>query len=324
MSMIKCPECDGQVSTKAPFCPHCGIPIQGNIKRCPICGGFSVIDASQCPHCGARFAANAVKLPQQPSVKEEELVQPDIVMPEEPLPEVLPAEEPLPEILQADESPVEDVIVFENEPEQEPENELDEVSDMEEIKPDETTLKKQKSVSVTAVVVTVLLFLCIVGGGAYIFYWLSVDQMAKEEEAYTLLEGCTNPLNYEDFISRFPNSDHLDDVRARMNALMQEDEEWLAVENSNDRSRLEAYVNNYPHSPHEQRAQFLIDSLDYMEARSLDTGDAYNRYIARHPEGAYYTEVISAMRDIEVRMEREAAARRQAEALMADSLAAVN
>lgn len=30
--LLKCPECELQISDKATFCPHCGYPIQPDIK----------------------------------------------------------------------------------------------------------------------------------------------------------------------------------------------------------------------------------------------------------------------------------------------------
>ena len=33
MALIKCPECEGQVSDKAYACPHCGYPIKDMIKK---------------------------------------------------------------------------------------------------------------------------------------------------------------------------------------------------------------------------------------------------------------------------------------------------
>lgn len=33
--LIKCPECELQVSDKAPACPHCGYPMQPTAKRKP-------------------------------------------------------------------------------------------------------------------------------------------------------------------------------------------------------------------------------------------------------------------------------------------------
>lgn len=31
--LIKCPECELQVSDKATFCPHCGYPMQPDVKQ---------------------------------------------------------------------------------------------------------------------------------------------------------------------------------------------------------------------------------------------------------------------------------------------------
>lgn len=33
--LVKCPECELQVSDKAPACPHCGYPMKPSVKRKP-------------------------------------------------------------------------------------------------------------------------------------------------------------------------------------------------------------------------------------------------------------------------------------------------
>ena len=55
MSMIQCPECGHEVSSKAPVCPECGVRIAGNVKRCPICNAYVLMAADECPHCHTRF-----------------------------------------------------------------------------------------------------------------------------------------------------------------------------------------------------------------------------------------------------------------------------
>lgn len=55
MSLIKCPGCGHEVSSKATECPECGASIVGNIKRCPVCNTLSFMDAKQCSHCGTLF-----------------------------------------------------------------------------------------------------------------------------------------------------------------------------------------------------------------------------------------------------------------------------
>lgn len=55
MSLIKCPGCGHEVSSKATECPECGAPIAGNIKRCPVCNALSFMDAEQCTQCDTLF-----------------------------------------------------------------------------------------------------------------------------------------------------------------------------------------------------------------------------------------------------------------------------
>ena len=309
MSMIKCPECGQPVSSRAPMCPHCGVPIMGNVKRCPKCGGFALMDARQCPSCDARFAvttnvASTSTTTHKPGPQTP--VQPDA-----------PTD--------AHSEPATDFTsetVIDNERVQYVKDEKD--SEPAKDKETATSVIKRGRMSVPHIILVVVLPILVIFGGGFTFYWLSADQMEKEEQAYLALEGCTDPLSYEDFISRFPDSKHLDDVRARMEALQQEDAEWLAVEASHDVQRLEDYIRQYPNSPFEKRAIFLIDSLDYMAARNADTRDAYNDYLAKHPEGVYYIEAHSGLNVVEERLAREMEAKRQAEALAADSIAAAS
>ncbi len=50
MALIKCSECDGDISSSAKTCPHCGIKI--SLSKCPECGKKLKGDESNCPDCG--------------------------------------------------------------------------------------------------------------------------------------------------------------------------------------------------------------------------------------------------------------------------------
>lgn len=50
MALIKCSECNGDVSSSAKICPHCGIKM--NVKTCPECGVKLKGDETNCPECG--------------------------------------------------------------------------------------------------------------------------------------------------------------------------------------------------------------------------------------------------------------------------------
>ena len=67
MSIIKCPECRGQVSTMAGTCPHCGTNISGNLRTCPSCGGYFLLTQDKCPECGAELEKEVEEQPVNPS-----------------------------------------------------------------------------------------------------------------------------------------------------------------------------------------------------------------------------------------------------------------
>ena len=66
MAIIKCPECNQEISDKAPVCPSCGVPIAGHVVTCPQCGYTYFNNNTECPHChhktGMESAAGSVQL----------------------------------------------------------------------------------------------------------------------------------------------------------------------------------------------------------------------------------------------------------------------
>jgi len=55
MSMIKCPDCEEQISSKAKQCIHCGCVFQ----VCPECEAILVGEHDHCPECGFQFKQEA-------------------------------------------------------------------------------------------------------------------------------------------------------------------------------------------------------------------------------------------------------------------------
>ena len=58
MALIKCTDCNSDVSDSAEACPKCGAPIERVLKenetRCPFCHTILNVDATVCPSCDAR------------------------------------------------------------------------------------------------------------------------------------------------------------------------------------------------------------------------------------------------------------------------------
>jgi hypothetical protein len=63
MTLIKCPECGGQVSDQAPKCIKCGYPIERDVYdvKCPECKQFfdkrHLTEKPLCPKCGYPYIA---------------------------------------------------------------------------------------------------------------------------------------------------------------------------------------------------------------------------------------------------------------------------
>lgn len=56
MAMIKCKECEKEMSDHAKICPHCGY--ENSIMFCPECDKQLSAKASMCPNCGYAFKTN--------------------------------------------------------------------------------------------------------------------------------------------------------------------------------------------------------------------------------------------------------------------------
>ena len=60
MAIIKCPECNHEVSDQAAHCPFCGIDIAGNLVTCPDCGKILLKSVKTCPNCGCNLGGTII------------------------------------------------------------------------------------------------------------------------------------------------------------------------------------------------------------------------------------------------------------------------
>ncbi|MBO4801109.1 MAG: zinc ribbon domain-containing protein [Bacteroidaceae bacterium] len=272
MSLITCPECKNEVSSRASNCPHCGVQIAGNVKRCPVCGTLVFMDATQCPECQTRF-----QVVSSDSEKEESQTS-----------------APCPPIV-ADPRPLLD-------------NADSQTSDTPPSDGNPPVVQKPRS-SVPWWLLCLGILVVAIGG---FLYWENQNQEEAEEHAFELLEHCNNPLNFEDFIARFPGSAHIEEVRARLRELEQENETWLKSSGKMSAQELQAFVDAHPGSPYKKLALQKIDTLDWKEADRRGTSAAYDAYITKHDNGDFLDKAFAA---------REAARNRE-ERARRDSLAA--
>lgn len=153
----------------------------------------------------------------------------------------------------------------------------------------------------------------LIGGGYYLDYR---GEKQREERAYALLQDCSNPEFYNDFIIRFPKSKYIDEVRERYHEVAALQTEWQQLVAKGNREQLHIFVRQHPTSPYVKVARNRIDSLDWEETRSLNSIEAVTHYMDEHPDG-YYIAHAETLRQTLERKRQEAEA---ASAALRDSL----
>lgn len=265
-------------------CPECNQPVSSKAPTCPHCGIRIENNVKRCPVCNTYVMADATECPKCKAhfVVEEKAVAPKDV----------------------------------EEPKLEEPKTTAAVSAMNEETAEEAAQQKKDTPWYLLV-----LAIIIIGLGAYLYWDNYQDKLASEEKAFELLKDCNDPLSFEDFIARFPNSKHIDEVKERLSGLHQEDAAWAELCRNLDVVALHNFVDTHPTSPHVKVALHKIDSLDWRKADQLGTKDAYDEYILQHEDGLYISEAYNA-RDNARRREEQARRDSLAQVAKRDSIAA--
>lgn len=144
--------------------------------------------------------------------------------------------------------------------------------------------KKKWIIGIVAAVIIIII------GGTIIYMQSSWQAQDEEEMAYQNLTNDTNISDYEDFLTNYPDSKYKTDVQNRMNTLKAQNDKWLSICLSGSKNDFIQFMNEFPSSPYELQCKTKIDSLDWMDAKRLNTPDAIQRYLEEHPDGKYIVE----------------------------------
>lgn len=158
--------------------------------------------------------------------------------------------------------------------------------------PDPSKKKKRRTFLWLGVV---FLMLVVVGGTAVYYYY----QRNSEQIAYQVLENNENVADYEDFLARFPDSSHAQEVRRRLDTLKTMYAEWQRLATSSFVQDFVRFKNTYPQSLLVKQCDLKIDSLDWLDALKENTADAIADYLRKHPDGRYLSEAQVAQANIE-------------------------
>lgn len=151
------------------------------------------------------------------------------------------------------------------------------------------------------IIATIVILLLIIGGASY--YIISSNAASQEEMAYEVLENNDNPQDYRDFLEKYPNSEHANEVRQRLNTLEAMLSKWQSISLSDNVNDFINFKNTYSDIQYGRLCDIKIDSLDYITAQKLGTPEAFQRYLDAHPDGRYASEASIAqgtLRDQEV------------------------
>ncbi len=119
------------------------------------------------------------------------------------------------------------------------------------------------------------------------------------EEAYSALQADTNPDDYQMFLDTYPDSPYAQEVKERMNRLQTEKDAWVAISLSSSKNDFIQFMNRFPNSEYDALCRNKIDSLDWVDAKNVNTPDAIQRYIDEHPDGQYIEDAKTLAGNIE-------------------------
>lgn len=155
--------------------------------------------------------------------------------------------------------------------------------------PSQTPNKKSKAPLIITIIVVVLL---LIGGGVY--FYVSNNAAHEEEMAYEVLENNNNPQDYEDFLQNYPNSEHADEVRSRLQKLQDMLSKWNNIALSDDVNDFVNFKEQFTDPQYSRLCDIKIDSLDFITAQRVNTPEAFQRYLDNHPDGRYASEASVA------------------------------
>lgn len=155
--------------------------------------------------------------------------------------------------------------------------------------PSQTPNKKSKAPLIITIIVVVLL---LIGGGVY--FYVSNNAAHEEEMAYEVLENNNNPQDYEDFLQNYPNSEHADEVRSRLQKLQDMLSKWNSIALSDDVNDFVNFKEQFTDPQYSRLCDIKIDSLDFITAQRVNTPEAFQRYLDNHPDGRYVSEASVA------------------------------
>lgn len=241
-------------------CPECGHQVSDRARVCPSCGIDIAGKLTRCPDCGAYIFKDEHECPNCHCV------------------------------INASAVPVVSVPVGVK---QEAENglvpqESQEVSSAQE--PEQP--KKSHKGWWSAFIVALVLAMMIVFIG---IYFMQKTQKENEQRSYENAMMSREPAVLQNYLDMYIDAPvaHRDTIKVHLEALKKVDRDWDNARISESKKTLQLFIERNPENIHVREAQLLIDSLDFLAAKRLNSMDGFKKYMEEHAQGYYYDEAKS-------------------------------
>lgn len=233
-------------------CPECGHQVSDRAKTCPSCGIDIAGKITRCPDCGEYIFKDDHECPNCHCT-------------------INASAEPSPVYPVVTDSPVVPVV---EEPHEKAEAQ----------KP-----KKSRKGLWSAIIVALILALIIVFLG---IYFVQKTQMENEQRSFENAMMSSEPAVLQNFLDMYVDAPvaHRDSIKAHLEVLKKIDRDWENARMSESKKKLQLFIERNPENIHVREAQLLIDSLDYVEAKRINSMDAFKKYLEEHEQGYYYDE----------------------------------
>lgn len=182
-----------------------------------------------------------------------------------------------------------------------------------------------KNTKLLIIILCLVLFSIGFGAGFLTHYAINkAAGSADDRQAYEALEGSTDVQAYDVFLAEYPDSPYAGSVRERKEKLQSMKAEWYQIQAIGNKGDFQNFKANYNDPYYNRLCDMKIDSLEFVNAQTANTVQAYKAYLRMYPEGRYKDAANEALKSALSRPVSQPKAQEESEGTVAaaDSTAA--
>ena len=179
-----------------------------------------------------------------------------------------------------------------------PSNNENEVLEETSLKENLNSQKTGKNIKKFIYPAIVVILIPVIAFGAKKYSDMKEKEHQENLDFAVLCEENYNITDYQFFLEKYPESKYNTEVEKRLNELQTMAMGWEAIKDS---KKLEDFLNfkQQNNDEHYNRlCNLKLDSIEWSNAKSANTPDAYQAYINQHPNGTYVSEAIIAKGEV--------------------------